>query len=97
METQRNVAQASGPFLIQKSTFLLSPSVGRAMAETLINQALQQLRLGVDDVAQGDIPALALKLEPALRQFVGDEKAQRLASALRVLVGGIASTTVGVR
>jgi hypothetical protein len=95
MQTQYEVGRSSGSFLVQKSVFLLSPSVGKAMAETLINQSLEQLGIKGTDILQSDIPALSTRLEVALRPFVGDEKAQRLASALRVLVGGIASTSSG--
>lgn len=67
------------------------------MAETLINQAMEHIGVTSLTLTRGDIVKLAASVEPALRPFVGFDKAQRLASALRVLVGGIASTSIGVQ
>jgi hypothetical protein len=75
-------------FLLKKSVFLLASSVGKATAEKLLDQGIIQLRIDASRLAAGDIPRLALAIEPSLRALVGNEKAQKLASALRVLVGG---------
>jgi hypothetical protein len=58
------------------------------MAEKLIAKGLEFLRIEPSALAPTDIPRLAMVLEPSLRDFVGNEKARRLAAALRVLVGG---------
>ena len=79
--------------LFQKSVFLLAPSVGKDMAETLVRQALGRIGSADSTLAKDDIVRLAASLEPALKPFVGDDKAQRLASALRVLVGGVIGAT----
>lgn len=63
------------------------------MAEALIGKALQQMGTEPKLLRPADIEQLSVKLEPALKPFVGNEKAQRLASALRVLVGGTVGTT----
>jgi hypothetical protein len=84
-------------FLITKSVFLLTSSVGKDMAETLIHQAMSHIGLTPATLTRGDIVKLSVQIEPALRPFVGIDKAQRLASALRVLVGGVASTPIGVQ
>jgi hypothetical protein len=84
-------------FLIMKSVFLLTSSVGKDMAETLINQAMDHIGVTPLTLTRKDIVKLSVQIEPALRPFVGIDKAQRLASALRVLVGGVASTPIGVQ
>jgi hypothetical protein len=81
-----------GDFLFQKSVFLLVSSVGKDMAKTLIGNALQEMGADPKTLKRSDIEQLSLKLEPALRPFVGGDKAERLASALRVLVGGTVGT-----
>ena len=80
--------EPSENFLLKKSVFLLASSVGKATAEKLIEQAVTQLRIDGSRLAVGDIPRLAGAIEPSLRALVGNDKAQKLASALRVLVGG---------
>jgi hypothetical protein len=79
---------AEGDFLFKKSVFLLVSSVGKDAAEALIQRALQQMGTERQALKPGDIAELSVKLEPALKPFVGGDKAHRLASALRVLVGG---------
>lgn len=59
------------------------------MAETLMKKALEQIGRTPDTLMRTDIPKLAESLEPALSEFVGNEKAGKLVSALRVLVGGM--------
>ena len=86
-----------GHFLVVKSVFLLTSSVGKEMAETLINQAMDRIGVTASTVTRNDMVRLSAHVEPALQPFVGLYKAQRLASALRVLVGGIASTSIGVQ
>jgi len=78
-------------FLIQKSIFLLASSVGKAVAETIIHQGIQQMGASPTTLTEADIPGLSIKVKPALEKFVGEEKAERLTSALRVLVGGMVS------
>lgn len=80
--------EPSENFLLKKSVFLLASSVGRATAEKLIEQAIIQLSIDASRLAVGDIPRLAGAIEPSLRTLVGNDKARKLASALRVLVGG---------
>ena len=75
-------------FLFQKSVFLLVSSVGKDMAEGLIERTLQEMGTDRKSLKPADIAQLSAKLEPALRPFVGNDKAHRLASALRVLVAG---------
>ena len=82
-------ASSSGEFLVQKSVFLLASSVGKVTAETLITQAIDKIGRTRAGLTASDIPPLALSLKPALSTFVGDEKAERLTAALRVLVGGV--------
>ena len=84
-----NTAACSGEFLVRKSVFLLASSVGKVTAETLISQAIDKIGRTRADLTPSDIPPLAVSLKPALSNFVGDEKAERLTSALRVLVGGV--------
>jgi hypothetical protein len=84
-------------FLIVKSVFLLTSSVGKDMAETLVNQAMTHIGVTPLTLTRSDIVKLSVQIEPTLRPFVGIEKSQRLASALRVLVGGVASTSIGVQ
>ena len=81
-------------FLFQKSVFLLVSSVGKEMAETLICRALLEMGTDPQTLTRDDIEPLSLRLEPALTPFVGGDKARRLASALRVLVGGTVGNTV---
>ena len=80
---------SDGEFLVRKSVFLLASSVGRVTAETLISQAIDRIGCTRADLTPSDIPPLAVSLKPALSTFVGDEKAERLTAALRVLVGGV--------
>jgi hypothetical protein len=89
MQPQGEVQKKSGDFLFNKCVFLLTSSVGRVMAETLVSNALQKIGATRQSLVQSDISRLATALEPALCEFVGGEKAKKLASALRVLVGGV--------
>jgi len=89
MQTQNNIKAESGGFLIRKSVFLLTSSVGNAMAETLVGKAVAQIGATPESLTKQDIAKLAGVLEPSLREFLGSEKARKLSSALRVLVGGI--------
>jgi len=84
-----DMAASSGEFLVKKSVFLLASSVGTVTAETLISRAIDEIGRTRAGLTASDIPGLALTLKPALSSFVGDEKAERLTSALRVLVGGV--------
>lgn len=88
MQPQELIANKSGGFLFKKSVFLLTSSVGKVMAETLVSNAVRHIGSTIETLAQKDISRLAVTLEPALREFVGYDKASKLASALRVLVGG---------
>lgn len=88
MPTPTAGGKNTGEFLVKKSIFLLSPSLGPAVAEKLVTRGLEFLRVEATSLAASDIPRLATVLEPSLRDFLGNEKAKRLASALRVLVGG---------
>lgn len=81
-------SSAKGEFLYAKSVFLLTSSVGKAMAEVLVKQAIAKIGSSSALLATGDIGRLAATLEPELASLVGADKAQRLASALRVMVGG---------
>jgi hypothetical protein len=81
-------------FLFKKTVFLLVSSVGKEMAEALIGRALREIGTDPQALKKDDIERLSLKLEPALTPFVGGEKARRLASALRVLVGGTLASIV---
>jgi hypothetical protein len=78
-----------GEFLVRKSIFLLASSVGKVTAETLISQAINDIGRTRTGLTLSDIPSLAVSLKPGLSNFVGDEKAERLTAALRVLVGGV--------
>jgi hypothetical protein len=89
MAASSNVATSNGHFLVRKSIFLLASSVGKAVAETIINQAIEQIGRSPSLLTEADIPGLSVKVKPALAKFVGEEKAERLTSALRVLVGGM--------
>jgi hypothetical protein len=89
MQPQNEVQRESGDFLFNKSVFLLTSSVGRVMAETLVGNALQKIGSTPESLVHSDISRLATALEPALCEFVGNDKAKKLASALRVLVGGM--------
>jgi hypothetical protein len=91
MQPQGVTKEPSENFLLKKSVFLLASSVGKATAEKLIEQAIIQLRIDASRLAVGDIPRLAGAIEPSLRALVGNDKAQKLGSALRVLVGGAIS------
>ncbi|MGH9823955.1 MAG: hypothetical protein ACREDR_11970, partial [Blastocatellia bacterium] len=80
----------TGDFLLRKAVLLLSSSVGVSMAETLVKNAVQQIGSTPQMLVKDDIKRLASALEPNLSEFVGNDKAAKLTSALRVLVGGIA-------
>ena len=84
---------AEADFLFQKSVFLLISSVGKEMAEALIGRALREMGTDPQSLKRADIEPLSVRLEPALTPFVGGDKARRLASALRVLVGGTLGST----
>jgi hypothetical protein len=86
---QSGRASNSGEFLVRKSVFLLTSAVGKSAAEAMILHAVGEANLSVQTLTPADIPRIAQLVEPALRPFVGDEQAHRLASALRVLVGGV--------
>ena len=88
MQPQGTLKEPSDNFILKKSVFLLSSSVGKATAEKLLEQAMRQLRIDAPRLAAADIPRVAGAIEPSLRALVGNEKAQKLAAALRVLVGG---------
>jgi hypothetical protein len=79
----------SGEFLLRKAVFLLTSSVGKAMAETLVRNAVKKIGSTPERLTKQDIKRLAAVLEPSLSEFVGNDKATKLTSALRVLVGGI--------
>ena len=79
----------SGEFLVRKSVFLLTSAVGKSAAQAMIENAMLQAGLSVATMSPGDMASVAARVEPALRPFVGGEQARRLASALRVLVGGL--------
>ena len=82
----------TGDFLLRKAVFLLSSSVGVSMAETLVHNAVTQIGSTPRMLVKDDIRRLAEVLEPNLSEFVGTDKARKLTSALRVLIGGIAGT-----
>jgi hypothetical protein len=87
-QPSRNAVQ----FLFNKSVFLLTSSVGKAMAENLVVQATARIGTNPASLATDDIARLAATLEPELASFVGNDKARRLASALRVMVGAFTAT-----
>jgi hypothetical protein len=68
-------------FFVQKSVFLLTSSVGKDTAETLIRQAMERTGRSAATLRQQDIVTVAGNLQPALNPFVGIDKAQCLASA----------------
>jgi hypothetical protein len=80
----------SGEFLVRKAKFLLTSSVGMTMAEALLNNALERIGLTAQRLTKEDVRRLAGEMEPSLSEFVGTEKAAKLTSALRVLLGGAA-------
>ena len=77
-------------FLVRKAKFLLTSSVGMAMAETLLQNSLEQIGLTSHTFTKEDVKRLAAVMEPSLSEFVGTDKAAKLTSALRVLLGGVA-------
>jgi hypothetical protein len=89
MQPEAQAKVETGDFLLRKAVFLLTSSVGKTMAETLIDKAVKQIRSSPQTITKNEIKPLAHALEPSLAEFVGNEKAARLTSALRVLVGGI--------
>ena len=91
MQSPHVDADQTGEFLLRKTIFLLTSSVGNAMAETLVRKAVFLIGVTPATLKQDDVPRLSSALEPTLREFVGNEKAARLASALRVMVGGVAA------
>jgi hypothetical protein len=82
----------TGDFLLRKAVFLLTSSVGSAMAETLVNKAVIRIGCTPQRLVKDDIKRLAGAIEPSLSEFVGIDKAAKLTSALRVLVGGTSGT-----
>jgi len=68
---------------------LLTSSVGKAMAETLVNNAVKQVGTTPEMLAKDDVKRLSVALEGPLSELVGRDKATKLTSALRVLVGGV--------
>lgn len=80
--------QNAGEFLARKCVFLLTSSVGKAMAEKLVENALRQIGVTPQTLNTSDIALLSIQLLRSLSPFVGEDKAERLTSALRVLVGG---------
>jgi hypothetical protein len=91
MQSESGVKEPAGEFLVRKSVFLLTSSIGVTMAEKLVNQAMGQIGVEPAALTQSNIASLADAIEPALQPFIGHEKARRLAAALRVLVGGVLS------
>ena len=97
MQQQREVkpghpegeSRESGEFLMKKAVFLMTSSVGAAMAEALVRDGLKQIGATPEGLAREHIGRLAGVLQPRLSEFVGNDKAAKLTSALRVLVGGI--------
>ena len=89
MQSKDGIPSSSGDFLFRKSIFLLTSSVGQAMAETMVKKAVFLIGATPATLKQEDVPRLSTTLESALREFVGNEKAARLAAALRVMVGGV--------
>jgi hypothetical protein len=80
----------SGYFLFRKAVFLLASSIGKSMAENLLRNAAHQIGSSPESLIREDIRPLAGALQPNLSEFVGNDKAAKLTSALRVLVGGMA-------
>ena len=68
---------------------MLASSVGNDMAAKIVEEGLESLGLQAADLTENNMTQLSGVIERALRSFVGDDKARRLASALRVLVGGV--------
>lgn len=58
------------------------------MAENLVDNALKAIHVPAEKLNTSDIALLSMQLLPALSPFVGEDKAEKLTSALRVLVGG---------
>jgi hypothetical protein len=88
--TQDPPKAETGEFLLRKAVFLLTSSVGMSMAQTLLNNALKQIGSTPQKLVKDDIKRLSSVLEGPLSEFVGKDKAGKLTSALRVLVGGTA-------
>jgi hypothetical protein len=91
-QTHDQPKQETGEFLLKKSIFLLTSSVGRSTAETLVDKAVHLIGCTPQTLVKDDIRRLASAIEPSLSEFVGTDKATKLTSALRVLVGGIAGS-----
>ena len=89
MPTQPAIKANTGEFMARKCVFLLASSVGNDMAAKIVQEGLASLGLQAADLTVNNMPHLSGVIERALRSFVGDDKARRLASALRVLVGGV--------
>jgi hypothetical protein len=87
IQTQQLRKPETGDFLLRKTVFLLTSSVGSSMAETLVKKAVAQIGCTPQRLVKDDIKRLASAIEPSLSEFVGIDKAARLTSALRVLVG----------
>jgi len=88
-EAANSPNKESGVFLFKKAVFLLTSSVGMTMADTLVKNAIAQIGSTPEKLVKEDFKALSAKLESPLSEFVGSDKAAKLTSALRVLVGGI--------
>jgi hypothetical protein len=80
----------SGYFLFRKAVFVLTSSIGQSMAENLLRTAAHQIGSSPESLIREDIRPLAGALQPNLSEFVGNNQAAKLTSALRVLVGGVA-------
>jgi hypothetical protein len=89
LQTKESSKPESGLFLLRKAVFLLTSSIGMSMAETLVNNAVERIGSSPEKLVKDDVKRLAGALEPPLSELVGTEKAARLTSALRVLVGGM--------
>ncbi|HEY6330092.1 MAG TPA: hypothetical protein VI756_12205, partial [Blastocatellia bacterium] len=68
-----NGSPPSGEFLVRKCVFLLTSSVGRAMAENLIDNALKAIHVPAANLNTSDIALLSMQLLPALGPFVGED------------------------
>ena len=89
MPTEPAIKANTGEFMVRKCVFLLTSSVGQAMAAKIVEEGLQSLGIQAAALTVSEMAQLSAVIERALRSFVGDDKATRLASALRVLVGGV--------
>ncbi len=68
--------------LVKKIIEVLAPYLGDNMAWASIKMFTKEKKISLDEISSRHLPALAAKIEPGLRIFVGQVKAEALTSEI---------------